>query len=224
MGANVECDYSDKEHCIYGVTGPLISGSSICPRSLDFTVQSGQPAVCPPLDNGAGFLLGFIIAVDHDEINECDYSDGQICTYDFDGNFDSGSSTCPQSIAVSPSTSSSHPNSNAAAAAAAPAAGKALLAEDNNNSTGSSTAGSSSNDTTISKPILFALLGMNSVLVLAVLVIAGVWIFGRRSASSPSRLRSLSTGSGGYKTVESVSVPLSYGSDERRYSDDPKRS
>jgi hypothetical protein len=80
---------------------------------------------------------------------------------------------------------------------------------------------SSNNDggITLSKAVLIALLAMNSVLVLAVLVIGGFLIFGRRSTTY-SRIRPLNTGSGGYKTVGSVSVPLTH-SDEPQYYDAP---
>ncbi|KAJ7761815.1 hypothetical protein B0H16DRAFT_1530620 [Mycena metata] len=215
-GDNVECDYSDKEKCLYSAAGHLVSGDRICPTALIFTAQGGQTAVCPPFDNTMAFLQAFTITVDRNGVNECDYSDGEACFYNFDGSFNSGSRTiCPASISTS---QIDFPPIGGAAAAAPAGAGKSLLAaEDNSNSSSSA----SDNDTTISKPILFALLGMNGFLVLAVLTIAGTWIFGRRT-EGPSRLRSLSTGAG-YKTVDSISVPLSHGSDEGHYYDAPKR-
>jgi hypothetical protein len=75
----------------------------------------------------------------------------------------------------------------------------------------------------ISKPILIALLAMNGFLVVVVLAIAGVWMFGR-GREKQSRPGALSTGTGvGYRTVESVSVPLTHG-DDGGYYDAPKRA
>jgi hypothetical protein len=63
-------------------------------------------------------------------------------------------------------------------------------------------------------PTMIALLAMNGFLVIALLVIAGVWLFGRPSSSVNLRPLSARTS---YKTVESVSVPLTHGGNDEVY-------
>ncbi|KAJ7917607.1 hypothetical protein B0H13DRAFT_1870075 [Mycena leptocephala] len=96
--------------------------------------------------------------------------------------------------------------------AAAAAVGNSLL-EAVPNSNGSNSCGPSGNGIMISEPILIALLAMNGFLIIVVLAITGVWIFrrGREEKQSRPGAPRLSTGTGvGYRTVESVNVPLTH--------------
>ncbi|KAJ6549973.1 hypothetical protein B0H19DRAFT_1073868 [Mycena capillaripes] len=224
------CVYSDSSMCMYSSQGSLHQGKSSCPVTVTASASvsvstsstsssSSSNIVCEPLDIAihAGHLVNSKIS---GEFLVCTYSDSEVCSYfAANGVFDSGSSNCPQSITPglnNSQLSGKFPGVGGAAAAGAPVSGNLA---DNNSTSGSGTG--TGTGISISKPILIALLAMNGVLVLAVLAIACVWLFGRHTEGRPAHLRALSTGSGSYKTVESVSVPLTH-SDEGLYYDAPK--
>ncbi|KAJ7885801.1 hypothetical protein B0H13DRAFT_2343069 [Mycena leptocephala] len=170
----------------------LLNGGNSCPTIVTVSVSilvtpsfSSSTFVCEQFDHNSFLLTSHLVG----EFLVCAYSDKTSYSYFVqDGEFDSGSSVCQQSISpVVDSTQLSGQFPPIAATAASPC------------------------------PILIALLAMNGVLVLAVLSIAGVRIFGRRS-EAPARLRPLNT----YKTVDSESVPLTH-SDDGHYYDAPKR-
>ncbi|KAJ7858993.1 hypothetical protein B0H13DRAFT_2571133 [Mycena leptocephala] len=142
----------------------------------------------------------------------CIYSnESDACTYASDGDFVTGPGSCPSSISASAASAAA---AGALAVNAAGAIGSSDTADAGGNRGTPSTKG-----TFVSKPILIALLTMNTVLVLVVLAMAVIWVMDRRT-SAYSKPR----GSGpGYKTVASASVPLTHSNDDR-YSDGPKRS
>ncbi|KAJ7896588.1 hypothetical protein B0H13DRAFT_2338322 [Mycena leptocephala] len=209
----VECIYLDEATCHYNrKDGSMIHGSKTCPGSINPTKITPE-FVCVPVNLQESILIGASVTVTENSL-ACVYSDSSmtvmadtrflltshlvgkflVCAYSDktsysyfvqDGEFDSGSSVCQQSI--SPGVDSTQLSGQFPPIAASPC------------------------------PILIALLAMNGVLVLAVLSIAGVRIFGRRS-EAPAHLRPLNT----YKTVDSESVPLTH-SDDGHYYDAPKR-
>ncbi|KAJ7460251.1 hypothetical protein FB451DRAFT_1371723 [Mycena latifolia] len=206
----ITCSYTDSAVCSYSfATSQLTSGpSDQCGTSL---LQEDFQFACPT-KSGANVRDGTFN--DDNSILSCSYDDEETCDYLFpEGELKTGAN-CPGSLFGQGTIGFGA----AASGGNAAAAGSALL--ETNASSGSSATGS--NGTTISKPILIALLAINGLLVVVVLAIASVWAFGRRRSEPQPRLRALSTGSG-YRTVESVSVPLTHG-DDGQYYDPPKRS
>ncbi|KAJ6550001.1 hypothetical protein B0H19DRAFT_1160201 [Mycena capillaripes] len=206
------CVYSDSSMCMYSSQGSLKTGASSCPTTVSSSI------VCAEFDEINGRLVS---SQPHNEFLVCHYSDSEICSYvAATGVLTGGTKHCPASIAPQLNNSKQSgifPGVGSAAAAGAPASDR--LVDNNSTSSGDSSTGSG---ISLSKPILIALLAMNVVLVLTVLAIGCVWLFGRRTEGRPTRLRALSTGSGSYKTVQSMSVPLTH-SDEGLYYDAPKR-
>ncbi|KAJ6595192.1 hypothetical protein DFH09DRAFT_1305869 [Mycena vulgaris] len=193
----------------FGLCPPTVTSSTICPPS---------PITCLPTNNNNVKLAIGLPSISDPAIFECIYLDGERCTYGFaDGRFNSGSSVCPQSIAHG-STSSSKPTSafgpdstsagfNSSGIAAAGVQGGSSRLADNEGSDATTAKNSAA-----PSPTVIALLSVNGVLVLFVLVVAGVWLAGRRSRST-KRVRALNPESR-YETIESTSVPLTQYSDK----------
>ncbi|KAJ7656242.1 hypothetical protein DFH06DRAFT_468309 [Mycena polygramma] len=143
----------------------------------------------------------------------CTYSDdANPCVYAPDGTFVSGDSPCPGSLTTDPGSTPTPPAAADIALGGTAAAGSSLLADDAN--TGSEP---SSKGTYVPQPVIVALLTMNGALVLAVLALAGIWVFNRRRSGSSV----LQNHGPGYATVASLPVPLTH-SDEDASHDPPK--
>ncbi|KAJ7857485.1 hypothetical protein B0H14DRAFT_2751243 [Mycena olivaceomarginata] len=210
-------------------------GSHTCPGSIHPTKITVSELVCVSIDLQERILIGASVTVT-EHLLACVYESASTeCTYSTDGSLKSSGSWCPKKVSKAHKSKSSsgykpssspdsynggsynggsynggYSGSKGGYPAAAAAIGNDRLADNSSNNDGG---------ITLSKAVLIALLAMNSVLVLAVLVIGGFLIFGRRSTTY-SRIHPLNTGSGGYKTVGSVSVPLTH-SDEPQYYDAP---
>ncbi|KAJ6620425.1 hypothetical protein B0H10DRAFT_2215951 [Mycena sp. CBHHK59/15] len=221
---DLACSYADGNLCTY-LDGGFDSGSSDCPTSLS---GSGNGSVSTSTSSSGSGLSGIIMCLQQDNAGSnlisaevtpdslfsCHYADGNTCMYfGANGEFNSGSSTCPPSIAPGSGPIGSGVGLGLAGAIAK--GGDSLLATSDAATSDNGSSGNSNG--AIPQPILIALLAMNGFLVIGVIVIAGVSISDRRSASN-TKLRPFSTGTG-YKDVESVSVPLTHGSDEGKYYD-----
>ncbi|KAJ7149414.1 hypothetical protein C8R43DRAFT_1007045 [Mycena crocata] len=221
IGEFTTCNFRGPHMCVYfASTGGYSSGSSKnCPSSIyPFAPPAPPPppssasGQCPLTDKANGQLHN---DYHFEGIVMCTYSnDTTLCAYaQTDGSWNSGTIDCPSSIAPMKFTSSPSSNSSVVAVAGAAAQndntatfGSSRLADNDNNSR-NGTSGKFKG-TFISQPILIALLAINGVLVIAILVIAGVWVFGRRGSRS--------SGPRNYKPVA-----LSH-SDDDRYYDPPK--
>ncbi|KAJ7278935.1 hypothetical protein C8J57DRAFT_1304990 [Mycena rebaudengoi] len=199
---DLACTYGDSyNQCIYSA-GILNSGSSDCPPR---TSVASQSTVCLPVDN-AGFKLLSASSTSSTGIRTCNYQNSNVCTYSTsDGRIASGSSACPPSIASSGGPVGWDPVGPVKGIAHGESA---LLATDANSDDGDDHKNNSLS------PTMIALLAVNGFLVIALLVIASVWLFGRPSSSVNLRPLSARTS---YKTVESVSVPLTHGGNDEIY-------
>ncbi|KAJ7453477.1 hypothetical protein FB451DRAFT_1565600 [Mycena latifolia] len=241
-GGSIFCTYSsDANPCTYFTDGSFVSGSSNCPHSIGETATSPicppTPFVCSSTDLKDSMLVSGFQSTFNPTFLDCIYLDNQICTYSLsDGHKVSGTSVCPQSVTPGSGGSSStkttygytytdshttytyassqptytYGSSNYGSGGNA-AAVKGELAD----SAADSRTGNSSS---APSPAVIALLSLNGVLVLGLLVIGGVWLAYRRA-----RIAKRPNGGSRYETVESASVPLTHGTDER-YSDAPARA
>ncbi|KAJ7839653.1 hypothetical protein B0H13DRAFT_2417663 [Mycena leptocephala] len=184
---------------------------SACPTSL---FQANFTFSCPPVPSGAIVIDGTFN--DDNSILTCRDDRNGTCDFQFPpiskgGQLKTGRDCAPSLFNQGTQGFHAALGGNAAAAAV----GNSLL-EAVPNSNGSNSCGPSGNGIMISKPILIALLAMNGFLIIVVLAITGVWIFrrGREEKQSRPGAPRLSTGTGvGYRTVESVNVPLTHGDD-----------
>ncbi|KAJ7073408.1 hypothetical protein B0H15DRAFT_957245 [Mycena belliarum] len=211
----VKCTYSDNNDCYYnrknGNHSTSYSAGQYCPDSIAQSTESSY--VCVSANLNASVLLGSSVIISETEplsIVACVFEDQTSCLYDTHmGTLHTGGgSWCPKSTTESPDHQPGYGTGPAAAGA-----GKGLLAESG------STDNKSSSGIMISKPVLIALLALNGFLVIAVLAIGCFIVFRSPSVGNP-RLKPLNAGSG-YKTVDSLSVPLTHGDDT--YYDPPTK-
>ncbi|KAJ7648459.1 hypothetical protein B0H17DRAFT_435406 [Mycena rosella] len=202
----VTCQYEAAGSCVYFTGGQFSAGSSTCPDSItpasssganDGLTESGPSlAKCAESDD-AGSVLQSSGTTNHGFVT-CQYQNAGNCEYlTPGGEFSGGSSTCPDSIT---------PGSGSAAAGALGGA----FAADVDNSGSNSGSGTS----TLSQPVVIALLVMNAVLVIGGLILGTLWVRGGRENRRSSQLRGL------YASVDAsrdTTVPLTYGTQGTYY-------
>ncbi|KAJ7075073.1 hypothetical protein B0H15DRAFT_43169 [Mycena belliarum] len=213
----VKCTYSDNSDCYYnrkdGSHSTSYSAGQYCPQTIaQYTLS---PYVCVSANLKASVLLGSSVAIQTNaalSVVACVFDDQTSCVYGMlQGTLMPGEgSWCPKTAIKSP-----YYQPAVGAGPAAAGAGKGLLAESGTGNTDNK----SSSGTMISKPVLIALLALNGFLVVAVLAIGCFLVFRSPSAGNP-RLKPLNAGSG-YKTVDSLSAPLTHGDDT--YYDPPTK-
>lgn len=225
---NLVCAYADNGLCTYSEGRRQLNLLGYCPPTVaSSTVCLPTPAqllVCPSTDNNHVTLAIGLPSTADPTTFDCVYNDGEMCAYALsDGHLKKGSSACAPSIAGTAGGSYSHGTSASSAPNTQPSygygdigVGKAAALDTQG---GSSRLASSANDSNSNgkassapQPAVIALLALNGFLVLAALVILGLYIASCRRGATKPKVR--------YDVAGGASVPLTYESGEvERYSD-----